>query len=77
MAIFKYICFLFLSTLTFTTVAQQNSASFSIEWLGFNATQQLRDGSYVTYPMAKDAIINEEGNLVLQKDISLLKLNLL
>ena len=69
MTFFKYICFLLLSIVSFTTIAQQNSLTYNVEWLGFNATQQLQDGSYVSYPMAKDAFINEDGILVLQKDI--------
>ncbi|ABG60477.1 type IX secretion system sortase PorU [Cytophaga hutchinsonii] len=49
--------------------AQQSSATFDIEWLGVNHTITLLNGTTITYPVAKDAFVNLDGVLVLQKDV--------
>ena len=60
------LCIFFASTVV---IAQQSSLTYDVEWLGYNATQQLSNGEIFVYPMAKDAFIDLNGVLVLQKDV--------
>ena len=63
----------FLLSIFFTStivIAQQSAPTYDVEWLGYNASQQLLTGKIVTYPMAKDAIIDLNGVLMLQKDVN-------
>lgn len=71
MTFLKYILSFLLSIffVSLAAIAQQPTATYDVEWLGFNASQQLTTGEIVTYPMAKDAVINLNGVLVLQKDV--------
>jgi hypothetical protein len=71
MIFLKYISALILSLVLIanTAIAQQPTASYDVEWLGFNASNTLANGSIVTYPLAKNAIIDRNGYLVLQKDV--------
>lgn len=50
--------------------AQQPSAAFNVEWLGINHTVTLLNGKKITYPLAKNAFLNEDGILVLQQDVA-------
>ncbi|WP_018344611.1 type IX secretion system sortase PorU [Cytophaga aurantiaca] len=72
MTFLKYILSFLLSIffVSAAAIAQQPNASYEVEWLGFNASQQLKNGEIVTYPMAKDAVIDVNGILVLQKDVN-------
>ena len=54
---------------TTVVIAQQQSVTCDVEWLGFNASQKLFSGEIVTCPMAKDAVIDINGVLFLKKDI--------
>lgn len=71
MTFLKYILSSLLSIffVSIAAIAQQTTVTYDVEWLGFNASQQLINGEIVTYPMAKDAIIDLNGVLVLQKDV--------
>ena len=50
--------------------AQQSSATFDIEWSGINHSITLLNGTKITYPVAKNAFVNSDGILVLQKDVT-------
>lgn len=71
MIIFKYKYALLLSLFAIAniTFAQQTTISYDVEWLGYNYTHRLPNGEKIIYPMATDAIVNLDGNLVLQKDV--------
>lgn len=67
----KFIGFLFLGIFYFSSAgnAQQVNTSYTINWSGYNRTRPLKNGLNATYPYAKDALVNADGVLVLQKDI--------
>jgi hypothetical protein len=71
MTFLKYILSFLLSAffVSIVATAQQSSVTFDVEWLGFNTTQRLSDGEIVSYPLAKDAVVDLNGVLVLQKDV--------
>lgn len=67
----KSIAFLFIGIFYFSLAgnAQQVSTNYTIQWSGYNRTKPLKNGLTATYPYAKDAFVNADGVLVLQKDI--------
>lgn len=71
MTFLKSICILLISIFYFSIEgnAQQASTTYTIEWFGYNRTISPPNGVKVSYPYAKDAFVNSDGVLVLQKDI--------
>ncbi len=63
------ILFLSISGICSAGYAQQISATYAVNWRGYNKTALIQNQT-VSYPMGKDVFIMDDGTLVLTKDIT-------
>jgi len=72
MKLLKLICFLLFGIFSavFVGNAQQSSFTATVIWVGRNASIQLRNGKITSYPIAKNAFVNDKGVLVLKVDVA-------